>query len=143
MKQNITHKFHFHFILFLIGFLPACNSDSTIETNENLEMPERLLGVEMNFQYEEGNQYSAKFEPEGMSYKFHKNGKNPKNWNGPFEYNHLITDMNQHLVSWHEADKGDYVTLVINFESMILYGSALLKGTHVHFQQGEIYKLTL
>ncbi|NOQ76156.1 MAG: hypothetical protein GQ574_29420 [Crocinitomix sp.] len=142
MKKMIPHKFHLFAILLLIGFLSACNTDSAKEeTNKNLEMPDRLVGVEMNFQYEEGNQYTAKFEPKGMSYKFHKNGKNPKKWNGPFDYNHLITNMNQHLVSWHEADKGDYVTLLINFESMTLYGSAILKSSHVHFQEGEIHKV--
>mgnify|MGYP000513022229 CR=1 FL=1 len=141
MKKIIKHTFQLLPLILIIGMVSACGSDTVEETNKNLEMPERLVGVEMNFQYEEGNQYTAKFEAQGMSYKFHKNGKNPKNWNGPFEYNHLITNMDQHLVSWHEADKGDYVTLLINFESMTLYGSAILKSSHVHFQEGEIHKV--
>lgn len=134
---------HLLFIVtLLLGSTSSCNSDTGKNQNKNLEMNERLIGVEIDYQYEEGNQYTIKFEESGTSYQFHKGGKRSKGWNGPYSYNHLITDMNEHMVSWHEPDKQDYVTLLINFDKMILYGSAILKGKKVHFQKAQITKLT-
>ena len=127
-------------------FLYACGSENkevkgeTID-NKNLQMSERLEGVKITYRYEKGNQYSVKFEDDSLSYQFHKGGKKSKRWIGPYAYNHLITDMNQHMVAWNEPDKQDYVTLLINFDKMSLYGSAILKGKKQHFQKAEITEL--
>ncbi|NOQ70594.1 MAG: hypothetical protein GQ574_01250 [Crocinitomix sp.] len=119
-------------------FLISCNST---KENENLKMPEKLLGVILQYTYSEGNEYAVKFEAEGVSYQY-RSGRSPEVWFGKFPYNHMITESNEHFVSWHEADKGDYVTLLINFDTNTLYGSAILSAKKVHFQKAEISKIT-
>jgi phenolic acid decarboxylase len=110
--------------------------------SENLNLPERLIGVEMRYTYSEGNEYAVKFEEDGLSYQY-RSGRLPERWWGTFEYNHMITENKEHLVSWHEPIKGDYVTLLINFENNLLYGSAIIGLKKVHFQTAEIHEIKL
>ena len=108
--------------------------------NANDNMPNNLEGVIIHYTYSEGNAYALKFEKEGVKYQF-KSGSKPEKWWGKFSYNHLITDKGEHLVSWHEPEYGDYVTLLIDFDNRILYGSAILKAKTVHFQKASITKI--
>lgn len=112
------------------------------QADKNLEMPERLSGVMIQYTYSGGNEFAVKFENEGVSFQ-NRSGSSPDRWMGSFEYNHLITESNEHLVSWYEPDKGDYVTLLMNFETKTVYGSAIIVAAkHVHFQKGEISSIT-
>ena len=103
----------------------------------NERFPDKLIGVETLYNYSGGNAYAVKFEADGLSYQF-RSGRSPEKWWGKFEYNHMITENNEHFVSWFEPDYGDYVTLLINFETNVIYGSAIIKGEIVHFQKGKI-----
>ena len=127
-----------HLLLILpIAFaLFSCGQENKKET---LNFPDRLIGVETRYTYSEGNEYAVKFEEDGLSYQY-RSGSKPEAWWGKFPYNYMITGNNEHLVSWHEPKKGDYVTLLINFEKELLYGSAIIKGTKVHFQTAEIHE---
>ncbi|PZE16531.1 hypothetical protein DNU06_11790 [Putridiphycobacter roseus] len=111
---------------------------SCSEKTENF--PDKLTDMEILYTYTGGNTYAVKFESDGLSYQF-RSGKNPDKWWGKFEYNHLLTRKNEHFVSWFEPGYGDYVTLLINFENKIIYGSAIIKGKIVHFQQGNIQEI--
>lgn len=106
-------------------------------TNENLNLPDQLLGVEMSYKYSGGNEYTVKFEEAGLSYQY-RTGTSPDKYWGPFTYNHMMTDNNEHFVSWFEPGYGDYVTLLINFETNVIYGSAIIVGKTTHFQKGNI-----
>lgn len=125
-------------ILFFAALLVGCNPEK--EENRNTTMPDRLIGVEITYDYSGGRSYAVKFEEEGVSYRF-LSGSKPEKWFGVFPHNHLITESNEHLVSWHEPKRKDYVTLLINFEKEILYGSAILSGKKVHFEKATINKI--
>lgn len=127
MSKNI-------YIIAIIILVASCGR--SVE-NKNLNFPNELIGVETTYKYSGGNKYTVKFEDEGLSYQY-RSGKSPEKWWGKFKYNHMLTENNEHLVSWFETDYGDYVTLLLNFESNVLYGSAIIKGKIVHFQKGKI-----
>ena len=113
----------------------------TAQADKNLEMPERLSGVTIQYTYSGGNEYAVKFEGGGVSFRY-LSGSSPDKWVGTFEYNHMMTESGDHLVSWHEPDRGDYVTLLINFGTKTVYGSAIVAAEHVHFQKAEISSIT-
>jgi phenolic acid decarboxylase len=125
------------FIIGLIAFcLVGCNNSADL----NSTMPDKLVGTSLKYSYSGGNGYQLKFEEGTISYQF-KSGSKPDKWWGKFKYNHLITENNEHLVSWHEPDYGDYITLLIDFENRSLYGSGIIANKTVHFQQAEISEI--
>ena len=109
------------------------------------EVPDRLIGIEMQYIYDNENdlEFALKFTEEGVKYQY-KNGTKPNKWWGPFPHNYTETESGEHLVSWFEANKGDYVTLLINFDKKILYGSGILyPKKKVHFHKAEIIRLEI
>lgn len=131
---------NFKLLAIYIAVLLLVGCQST-EQNLNSKMPDELLGVVLQYTYSEGNEYKLKFEEHGISYQF-RSGSKPDKWWGEFEYNHILTEGNEHLVSWHEPGYNDYVTLLINFDKQILYGSGILGGKTVHFQKAKITKIS-
>lgn len=123
--------------LLIIGVALMFISCQSTSNAENLKLPDRLLGVTLNYSYTGGNSYAVKFEKEGLSYQY-RTGGSPEKWWGKFKYNHLLTEENEHFVSWFEPGYGDYVTLLINFDKKVLYGSAIIKGKIVHFEKATI-----
>jgi phenolic acid decarboxylase len=132
-------KNSFLLVIFAL-ILTACTQTQTKE-DINLSFPDKLVGVETIYTYSGGNAYAVKFEEDGLSYQF-RSGAAPEKWWGKFDYNHMLTAKNEHFVSWFEPSYGDYVTLLINFETNTIYGSAIIKGKTVHFQQGKIEQTT-
>jgi hypothetical protein len=132
MKKSIL-------ITSLAFLLLACGQ---VETKSNSSFPERLTNVVMHYTYSGGNGYAVKFEKEGLSYQY-RTGSSPETWWGPFTYDHMITEKGEHFISWFEPGYGDYVTLLVNFEDDILYGSAIIKGKKVHFQKAKISKIQM
>lgn len=68
-------------------------------------------------------------------------GSKPGKWWGSFPYQAFEVDNNVFLTSWFEEGYGDYVTLLINFNNNLLYGSAILSGKTVHFHGAKIVKV--
>ena len=81
-----------------------------------------------------------KFEPDGVSYQY-LTGSKPDKWWGPFPYTAFEVADNTYLAAWFEEGYGDYVTLHINFNNNLLYGSAILQGETVHFHGAKIVKV--
>lgn len=127
-------------VVLVVGMLFMSCSHS--QTKGKQKLPEKLLGVEMRYQYSGGNEYAIKFEKEGISYQF-RTGGSPEKWWGKFPYNYMQTENGEHFVSWFEKGYGDYVTLLINYDNNILYGSAIIKGKIVHFQKAKIKEVKL
>jgi len=46
------------------------------------------------------------------------------------------------LALWFEKAYGDYVTLLVNFNNKLLYGSAILPGKTVYFHGAKIIKVS-
>ena len=124
-------------LLTLLLFMGCQENAST-----NTAYPEKLIGVDLEYEYSGGNAYHVKIDEEGLSYRF-LTGPKPNRWWGPFPYNHTTTDKNEELVSWFEKGYGDYVTLLINFDKKTLYGSAIIKGEIVHFEKARINRFGL
>ncbi len=127
MKSLIT-------ILIIFVFTAA------IEASE-LSLPtQKLNGTNITYNYTSGRSYNVKFEEEGISYRY-LTGSKPEKWWGPFPYKAFNVESNVYLASWFEKEYGDYVTLLINFNNNVLYGSAILSGKTVHFYGANIVKV--
>jgi len=95
--------------------------------------PTRALnGRDITYDYTSGRSYNVKFEEAGVSYRY-LTGSKPEKWWGPFPYTAYEVQKNVYMLSWFEAGYGDYVTLLVNFNSGLVYGSAILRGEQVHF----------
>jgi len=106
-----------------------------------LSQPTRKLnGIDMTYNYTSGRSYNVKFEEKGVSYRY-LTGSKPEAWWGPFPYKAFEIDNNEFYASWFEEDYGDYVTLLINFNNNLLYGSAILSGGNIHFHGAQIVKI--
>jgi phenolic acid decarboxylase len=99
-----------------------------------------LNGTNISYNYTSGRSYNVKFEENGVSYRY-LTGSKPKKWWGPFPYQAFEIEKNVYFVSWFEEGYGDYVTLLINFNSKLLYGSAILSGKTIHFHGAKIVKI--
>jgi len=106
-----------------------------------LSLPTRdLNGTDITYDYTSGRSYNVKFEEAGVSYRY-LTGSKPEKWWGPFPYQAFQIEKNEYLASWFEEGYGDYVTLLINFNNNLLYGSAILSGKKVHFHGAKIVKV--
>ena len=122
-------------ILLLLPLLINCTG--------KVEAPDRLEGIEMQYQYENGVEFAIRYTSEGVYYQY-KKGKSPDKWWGPFEYEYLKTDKGEHFLSWFESGYGDHVTQLINLEDKTLYGSAIIGARHnVLFHRATISRLEL
>lgn len=124
----------------LITMLVIIVSTTALEASE-LSLPTRKLnGTNITYNYTSGRSYNVKFEEEGVSYRY-LTGSKPEKWWGPFPYQAFKVENNVYLASWFEKGYGDYVTLLINFNNSLLYGSAILSGKTVHFHGAKIVKV--
>ena len=101
----------------------------------------KLNGTNITYNYTSGRSYIVKFEEKGVSYRY-LTGSKPEKWWGPFPYKAFETSTNEFLASWFEKDFGDYVTLLVNFNNNLLYGSAIISGKTVHFHGANIIKVS-
>jgi len=109
--------------------------------SSGLSLPTRKLNdIEIIYEYTSGRSYNVKFEEAGVSYRF-LTGSKPEKWWGVFPYKAFEVDKKIFLASWFEKGYGDYVTLLINLNNKLLYGSAILSGKTVHFHGAKIIKV--
>jgi len=102
----------------------------------------KLDGKEITYLYTSGRSYHVKFEPKGVSYQY-LTGSAPTKWWGAFPYTAFEVYQNVYMVSWYEKGYGDHVTLLIDFNQKILYGSALIvtkEKNILHFHGAKILK---
>ena len=125
-------------LLLPILFLLLINSN--IYAGKLSTETQALNGTSISYLYTSGRSYNVKFEKEGVSYRY-LSGSKPEAWWGPFPYTAFEVDKNIFMAAWFEKDYGDYVTLLINFNNKLLYGSALLAGKTVHFHGANILSI--
>lgn len=125
----------------LISVLVIAFFITSIQASE-LSLPTRKLnGTDITYDYTSGRSYNVKFEEEGVSYRY-LTGSKPETWWGPFPYDAFEVESNVYLASWFEEGYGDYVTLLVNFNTNLLYGSAILSGKDVHFHGANLVKVS-
>ncbi len=113
---------------------------TTIKASELSTPTRKLDGTSISYDYTSGRSYNVKFQNEGVSYRY-LTGSKPEKWWGPFPYKTFEVENNVYFVSWFEKGYGDYVTLLINFNDNLLYGSAILSDKTVHFHGAKIVKV--
>lgn len=124
----------------LIGLWVSLLFSITIQASELSEPTRGLNGTAITYNYTSGRSYNVKFEEAGVSYRY-LTGSKPDQWWGPFPYQAFQVESDTYLASWFEEDYGDYVTLLINFNSKLLYGSAILSGKTVHFHGANLVEV--
>ena len=123
-----------------IIFLLLAVSFSQLSAAELTRLTRDLNGTDITYHYTSGRSYNVKFEEAGVSYRY-LSGSKPEKWWGPFPYQAFEIEKNIYFASWFEEGYGDYVTLLINFNNNLLYGSAILSGSTVHFHGARIAKV--
>lgn len=119
--------------LLLVSFIIT----SQVQAN-NAPRPATVLDqTVMTYKYTGGRSYTLKFEDGSISYQY-RSGSKPQLWWGPFPYKAVKTDKGEYLVAWYEEGYGDYITLLFDRNTKILYGSGLLSGKGTHFEKAEI-----
>ena len=113
---------------------------SFINAEELVSETSVLDGYNISYNYTSGRSYNVKFEKEGISYRY-LTGSKPEAWWGPFPYKAFEVEKNTFLASWFEKGYGDHVTLLINFNNNLLYGSALIAGKETHFHGAKIVEV--
>ena len=122
------------FTIFIVFFTTA------LEASELSLTSRELNSTNITYNYTSGRSYKVKFEGQGVSYRY-LTGSKPEKWWGPFPYQAFKVEDDVFLASWFEDGYGDYVTLLINFNNNLLYGSAILSGKTVHFHGAKIVKV--
>jgi len=120
-----------------LSFLSILFITATSNAADLQPLTRKLNGTDITYNYTSGRSYNVKFEEAGVSYRY-LTGSKPEKWWGPFPYQAFEVEDNVFMASWFEEGYGDYVTLLINFNNKLLYGSAILSGKSVHFHGANI-----
>lgn len=121
-----------NFLLFILFI-----TTSQVQANTGPKLAGVLDQTIMTYRYTGGRAYTLKFEDGSISYQY-LSGSKPQLWWGPFPYKTMKTNKGEYLVAWYEQGYGDYITLLFDRKTKILYGSGLLLGKGTHFEKAEI-----
>ena len=96
-----------------------------------------MQGTTITYRYANGHSYNLTFTEAEVSYR-DLSGSDPEQWLGPFRYHSTEIENNVHLLAWHEPERGDYVTLLVNFNSGTIYSSAIVNNTETYFTEATL-----
>ena len=111
--------------LFSVGLGNAQNKTNE-ENKFQFGQPEHFLdGYSLNFQYQDGTAIHMEFYNGKAKYEWVA-GRATGNGNKDIVYRSRKIGSNLYLVNWHETDKKDYLTLVFDFEKMLVHSSIIV-----------------
>ena len=113
----------------------------TLNAAELSKPTHSLNHTNITYRYTNDLSFNVKFADEGASYRF-LTGPDPEKWWGPFPYQAFEVEKNLYFTSWLEKKTGDYVTLLINFNNNLLYGSAIISGKKVLFKGAKMVSVS-
>lgn len=88
--------------------------------------PEHFLdGYSLNFQYQNATAIHMEFKNGKANYEWVA-GPAKGNGNSEIPYRSRKIGDNLYLVNWHEVGKKDYLTIVFDFEKMIVHSSIII-----------------
>lgn len=96
-----------------------------------------MQGKNIVYRYGNGHSYNLKCEGAGLSYR-DLSGSEPDIWLGPFQYNSTEIESGVYFLAWHEESRGDYVTLLINFNKGQINSSAIVANKDTYFTHAHI-----
>ncbi|MCM4152925.1 hypothetical protein DHD05_15135 [Arenibacter sp. N53] len=111
--------------LFSVG-LSLAQSKTKDENNFQFGQPEHFLdGYSLNFQYQDGTAIHMEFYNGQAKYEWVA-GPAKGNGNKDIPYRSRKIGSDLYLINWHETDKRDYLTLVFDFEKMLVHSSIIV-----------------
>ncbi|OWW24994.1 hypothetical protein B4Q04_14180 [Zobellia sp. OII3] len=112
-------------VLFGVGL--SFGQGKAMEVNNyRFGQPEHYLdGYSMNFQYQNGVAIHMIFYDGRAKYEW-VGGPSRGNGNKDIAYKSLKIGDNLYLVSWHETGLKDYLTLVFDFDKMLMHNSIII-----------------
>ena len=108
----------------LLAGLAVCLSAGNVAALGEPEetMTRALNGTTISYLYANGLSFAVRIEEAGVS--FRRLHGQPGAWVGQYPYQAFEVADDIYMLTWYEQDTGDFVTLVIDFNNEILYGSA-------------------
>jgi len=125
-----------HIVVFIAFSFFSFSLFGDIET----KLTQDLDGTSITYKYSGGRSYQVEFEDSAMRYRY-LSGSKPDKWWGTFPYKATITDKGEYFVGWYEEGFGDYITLLFDLKTKILFGSGILGDKSIHFEKAEIIKI--
>ncbi|WP_246900255.1 MoaF C-terminal domain-containing protein [Arenibacter sp. F20364] len=111
--------------IFSIG--PNFGQSTTMEENKfQFGEPEHFLdGYSLNFQYQNGTAIHMDFNDGIAQYEWVA-GPAKGNGNADIPYRSRKIGDNLYLINWHETEINDYLTIVFDFEKMMVHSSIII-----------------
>ncbi|PQJ71967.1 MoaF-related domain-containing protein [Polaribacter butkevichii] len=114
-----------YLVLFSVGLGLAQNKTQE-KNNFQFGEPEHYLdGYSFNFQYQNGTAIHFDFYKGKAKYKWVA-GPAKGNGNKDIPYRSKKIGNDLYIVNWHETGKKDYLTVVLDFEKMIVHTSIII-----------------
>ncbi|MBC8769861.1 hypothetical protein H4O18_17815 [Arenibacter sp. BSSL-BM3] len=111
--------------LFSVG-LSSAQSKTAEENKFQFGQPEHFLdGYSLNFQYQDGTAIHMEFYNGKAKYEWVA-GPAKGNGNKDILYRSRKIGNNLYWINWHEIDKKDYLTLVFDFDKMLVHSSIIV-----------------
>ena len=123
----------------ILAFILCC-SNFPVYADAVTILTDDLDGKAITYEYSGGRSYEIKFVDGNMSYRY-LTGSKPEKWWGPFAYKATLTEHGEYFVAWYEDGYGDYITLLVNLKTNILYGSGILGDQSLHFEKAMITRV--
>ena len=112
-------------IVFSIGQSFA-QSKTTEENKFQFDEPEHFMdGYSLNFQYQDGKAIHMEFDNGKAKYEWIV-GPGKGRGNADIPYRSRKIGENLYIVNWHETGIKDYLTIVFDFEKMIVHSSIII-----------------
>lgn len=111
--------------LFSVG-LGLSQNKTTTENNFQFEEAEHFLdGYSLNFQYTNGTAIHMEFYKGKAKYEWVA-GPAKGNGNTDIPYRSRKIGNNMYLINWHETGIKDYLTIVFDFDKMLVHSSIII-----------------
>ncbi|MCL7764697.1 hypothetical protein MPF19_14830 [Polaribacter sp. Z014] len=111
--------------LFTVG-LGFSQNEPKAENNFQFGQAEHLLdGYSFNFQYQNGAGLHMEFKDGKAKYQW-VDGPNKGNGNEDIPYRSTKLGNDMYLVNWHEIGLKDYLTIVFDFDKMLMHSSIIV-----------------
>lgn len=110
-------------IIFSLGF-----SQTKVADDNKFQFAEDehfLDGYSLNFQYQDGKAIHMEFNDGKAQYEW-ISGPGKGNGNADIPYRSRKIGENLYIVNWHETGKKNYLTIVFDFDKMIIHSSIII-----------------
>ncbi len=113
-------------LILVTGAVSFAQNQIVEDNNFQFGQPQHLLdGYSLNFQYQNGTGLHMEFNNGKAQYQWVA-GPNKGKGNKEIPYRSSKIGHNLYLVNWHEEGLKDYLTIVFDFNNMIMHSSIIV-----------------